>query len=91
MLKGATTLPSTRAELYSIRGRALAALGQTAEAGVAFEAAADDAHRYGFFLLEAFALRDLKVHVLDDMGHGEHGSRRVGAPHGEQASRCCGG
>ena len=25
-----------------------------------------------------FALRDLKLLVLDEMGHGEHGSRRLG-------------
>jgi hypothetical protein len=30
-------------------------------------------------LNEAFALRDLKVHVLDGMGHGAHGARRLGA------------
>eukprot|EP01051_Picozoa_sp_SAG22_P004184 SAG22_NODE_218_length_14885_cov_24.733699_5_plen_1447_part_00 len=43
-----------------------------------FEAAADEAHRYGFWLYEAFALRDLKVCVLDGLGHGEHGARRLG-------------
>eukprot|EP01046_Picozoa_sp_COSAG06_P047343 COSAG06_NODE_6869_length_2736_cov_1.640880_1_plen_864_part_01 len=79
LLEGGTLLPSTRIELYTIRGRALAALGRTAEASTAFEAAIDEAHRYGFFLHEAFAIRDLKVSVYNDAGHGEHGSRRLGA------------
>ena len=63
----------------SLQGRALAALGQTSAAAAAFERAAHEAHTYGLWLLEAFALRDLKLLVLDDLGHGDHGSRRLGA------------
>ena len=62
-----------------MRGRAHAALGHTAEAAAAFESAAEEAHRYGYFLWEVFALRDLKLLVLDGMDHSEHGSRRLGA------------
>ena len=45
----------------------------------AFEAATKEAHRYKLWLPEAFALCDLKRCVLDELGHGEHGSRRIGA------------
>eukprot|EP01043_Picozoa_sp_COSAG02_P068321 COSAG02_NODE_11303_length_1751_cov_5.776634_1_plen_227_part_00 len=63
----------------TVQANALAALDQKAEAIAAFEAAIDIAHRAQMFLYEAFALRDLKIHVLDVIGHGEHGSRRLGA------------
>ena len=76
---GGTTLPVTRVLLQSTQGRAHAALGHVAAAAAALEAAAKDAHRYELWLYEAFALRDLKLLVLDQMGHGEHGSRRLGA------------
>ena len=62
-----------------MQGRALAALGRTSEAASAFETAAEVAHDHGLWLYEAFALRDLKLCVLDAMGHGEHGARRLGA------------
>jgi hypothetical protein len=62
-----------------MQGRAHAALGHSTEAAASFELAAEEAHRYGYFLWEVFALRDLKLLVLDDMGHSEHGSRRLGA------------
>ena len=56
-----------------------AALGRAADAASAFEAAAKEAHRVGYHLYELFALRDLKLGVLDKLGHTEHGSRRLGA------------
>ena len=62
-----------------MQARAYVALDHTAEGAASFESAAEEAHRYGFFLWEVFALRDLKLLVLDEMGHGEHGSRRLGA------------
>ena len=62
--------PTVRVLAMSVQGRAFAALGRTADAAAAFEAAADEAHRYGLWLFEAFALRDLKLSVLDGMGHG---------------------
>eukprot|EP01051_Picozoa_sp_SAG22_P013399 SAG22_NODE_1496_length_4293_cov_1.736052_1_plen_744_part_00 len=71
--------PITRTMSLSLRARAHAALGQQSEAARDFETAAQEAHRVGLWLLEAFALRDLKLLVLDKMGHGEHGSRRLGA------------
>ena len=52
---------------------------RTSEAASAFEAAAEEAHQYGLCLLEVFAIRDLKLCVLDAMGHAEHASRRLGA------------
>ena len=79
LTKGGTPLPISRAVLCTLRGRVLASLGRSAEAGEALEAAAEEAHKYGLFLYEAFALRDLKTMVLDAMGHGESGSRRLGA------------
>ena len=45
--KAGTVLPVARVLLQSIQARALAALGRSSEAGRVFEAAADEAHRYG--------------------------------------------
>jgi hypothetical protein len=73
-----TVVPAERVLLQSIQARSLAALGRISDAAATFEAAAAEAHRYGLFLYEAFALRDLKVCALDGMGHGDHGSRRLG-------------
>jgi hypothetical protein len=77
--KARTTLPFVRVLLQSIQARALAALGRKAEAGASFEGAAHEARRCGLFLFEAFALRDLKVCVLDETCHAEQASRRLGA------------
>jgi len=79
LARAGTTLPIARAQSSVLKGRMLASLGRTAEAAATLEAAADEAHQYGLRLHEAFALRDLKLLVLDSMGHGEHGSRRLGA------------
>jgi hypothetical protein len=77
--KAGTTLNDTRILLQTAQARALARLGRVSNAGLVFEAAAEEAHRHGFWLYEAFCLRDLKIFVLDEMGHGSHASRRVGA------------
>lgn len=77
--RGGSRTPITRTIALSLEGRAHAALGQVSEAAQQLEAAAEHAHCYGLWLLEAFALRDLKLCVLDSMGHGEHGARRLGA------------
>ena len=76
--KAGTTLCTSRVLLMTIQANALAGLGRKAEAGAVFEAAADEAHRVGVFLYEVFALRDLKLHMLDGMGHSQHASRRLG-------------
>jgi hypothetical protein len=76
-----------------VKGRVFQQRGQTAEAAAAFEAAVAQAETVELPLLAAFALRDLKLLVLDGMGihkHGDgdggaaammsdHGSRRLGA------------
>ena len=62
-----------------MRGRMLAAQGKQAEAEAAFEEAIEMSHRTGLRLLEMFALRDLKKHVLDGDGRGEEGIRRLKA------------
>ena len=72
-------MPTSRGMMLTVKARALVALGRKGEAGMVFEAAAEEAHRHGLFLFAAFALRDLKVLLLDEMGHGDHGSRRLGA------------
>jgi hypothetical protein len=77
--KGGTISVVTRVLLMTIQANAFAALDQKAEAIVAFEATIDIAHRAELFLYEIFALRDLKMNLLDAMGHAEHGSRRLGA------------
>ena len=78
LTKAGSQLPGVIVLAHSMRGRALAALGRPAEAGKAFELAISEAHTCGLWLYEAFALRDLKIDVLDSMGHGEHGARRLG-------------
>ena len=77
--KGGGYLPATQILAHSVRGRALAALGEQMDAARELEAAVEMAHQYSYRLWEAFALRDLKLLVLDQMGHGDHGSRRLGA------------
>jgi hypothetical protein len=79
--KAGTIMPVARVMLLSMQARSLVALGRQAEAGRVFEAAAAEAHGYGLYLYEAFALRDLKLLVLDELSQsdGEHGSRRLGA------------
>lgn len=74
-----TRNPQTRALAMAIQGRSYAALGRTSDAAHALDAAAEVARTAGFWLLEAFALRDLKLLVLDPLGHGKHGSQRLGA------------
>ena len=78
LTKAGSQLPGVIVLAHSMRGRAVAALGRPAEAGKAFELAISEAHTCGLWLYEAFALRDLKIDVLDSMGHGEHGARRLG-------------
>eukprot|EP01045_Picozoa_sp_COSAG04_P006491 COSAG04_NODE_320_length_16877_cov_26.485401_2_plen_419_part_00 len=77
--RAGTHLPLSRLVASILRGRVLAALGRTADAGNALEAAAKEAHRLGVRFYEAQALMELKLLVLDPMGHGDHGSRRLGA------------
>ena len=79
LTKGGNFLPTTKALALNMRGRALAALGRHSEAATAFEAAVEEAHKYQLWLLCLFALRDLKLCVLDAVGHGVHGSRRIGS------------
>lgn len=83
LTKAGTMLPSNRAYLQSLSGRAYAALGRTTEAIVALESAASEANRSGFWLLEAYALRDLQLSVLEPTGHVERSQdntrRRLGA------------
>eukprot|EP01043_Picozoa_sp_COSAG02_P065409 COSAG02_NODE_9860_length_2089_cov_1.629648_1_plen_545_part_01 len=77
--RAGTRFPTSRVTSQLLRGRVLFSLGRTPEAAKALEGAAGEAHKFGFRLYEAYALRDLKLFVLDDMGHGDHASRRLGA------------
>ena len=74
-----TVNPSVRTLAHMVQGRAHAALGRAQAAADAFEAAVELADKYGLWLYQALALKDLKLCVLDRLGHGEHGSRRLGA------------
>jgi hypothetical protein len=77
--RGGDHKPSAHILGNCVKGRVLQQRGQTAEAAAAFEAAVAQGEAVGMPLLVAFALRDLKLHILDGMGHGDHGSRRLGA------------
>eukprot|EP01046_Picozoa_sp_COSAG06_P060468 COSAG06_NODE_12876_length_1317_cov_1.468801_1_plen_402_part_10 len=79
LLKAGTPLPMSRAVFSVLRGRVLASAGRRAEAGGALEAAAAAASGLGMWVTEAQALLELKLCVLDHIGHSEHGSRRLGA------------
>jgi len=82
LTKAGTHNPSDRIIACLILGRAHVALGHIAKGAAAFESAATQAHRYGYYLWECFALRDLKSLILDQkLGHSNdsdivHGSRR---------------
>eukprot|EP01048_Picozoa_sp_COSAG05_P022491 COSAG05_NODE_4522_length_1480_cov_1.152064_1_plen_419_part_01 len=76
--KAGCQTPATRIIALALEGRAYAALGRLGDAARALDAAAEESHQHELWLLELFALRDLKLSVLDQMGHGEHGSRRLG-------------
>ena len=74
-----STLPDVLAVGLLLRARAYAALGKRAEAAASFESSANMADRYQLWLLKALALRDFKLLILDEMGHGDHASRQLGA------------
>ena len=77
--KAGTLLPISRVSSQILRGHILASLERLPDAGKALETAAAEAHQYGVRLYEAQALLELKLCVLDHIGHSEHGSRRLGA------------
>jgi hypothetical protein len=76
---GGDPKPTSHIIGHSIKGRVMARRGDLKAAADAFEQAVSMSEKYELWLLTAFALRDLKLHVLDDLGHGDHGSRRLGA------------
>eukprot|EP01046_Picozoa_sp_COSAG06_P022819 COSAG06_NODE_1787_length_8398_cov_5.335944_5_plen_549_part_00 len=78
LTRAGTSLPGPRILFNILRGRVLAALDRVPEAADAFETAALSAHEYGIRMYEIFSLVDLKLCVLDHIGHGDHGLRRVG-------------
>ena len=78
-VRGSDHKPSAHILGNCVKGRVLQQLGKTVEAAAAFEAAVAQGEKVGLLLLVAFALRDLKLFILDGMGHGEHGSKRLGA------------
>ena len=76
-VRGGDHKPSLHILGNCVKGRVQQQLGQTAEAAAAFEAAVAQGEKVGMPLLVAFALRDLKLFILDRTGHGEHGSKRL--------------
>ena len=73
--------PILRTLALTLQGRAFVALGrQNLEvAAQKLEAAAKLACDTEMWMCEAIALRDLKLLVLDKIGHADHASRRLGA------------
>eukprot|EP01048_Picozoa_sp_COSAG05_P005354 COSAG05_NODE_315_length_11604_cov_8.336375_4_plen_489_part_00 len=76
---GGDPKPTSHILAHLVKGRILAQRGQTSAASTAFEAAAAQARALQLWLLEVLAVLDLKLFLLDDLGHGEHGARRLGA------------
>ena len=77
--RGGDSRPSSLTLGCCVRGRVMAQRGELRAAAAAFEEAVALSEKVGFWLLAVFALRDLKLCVLDATGHGDHGSRRLGA------------
>lgn len=73
-----TVAPINRISAHLVQGRAQASLRHFQAAADAFEAAVELADKHGLQLFQALALKDLKLCVLDPLGHSEHGSRRLG-------------
>ena len=73
-----TVAPHNRISGHLVQGRAQASLRHTQAAADAFEAAVQLADKHDLRLLQALALKDLKLCVLDPLGHSEHGSHRLG-------------
>eukprot|EP01046_Picozoa_sp_COSAG06_P043409 COSAG06_NODE_5682_length_3323_cov_3.426489_2_plen_973_part_01 len=64
---------------HCLRGRIMARRGQLKTAAEAFDKAVAIADRIDLPLLIALAMRDLQLCVLGELGHGDHGTRRLGA------------
>jgi hypothetical protein len=79
LTQGGTTIPSSVVMLKLLKGRSCAALGRAADAARELETVAELSQQYGYLLFEMYALRDLKLLVLDKTGQGELGARRLGA------------
>jgi tetratricopeptide (TPR) repeat protein len=69
--------PTTHTQTNALRGRVLASLGKKEQAEAALEEAIAIASKHGLWLLEMFALRDLKKHILDADGRGDEGTKRL--------------
>ncbi len=74
---GCDLRPTVHTQGHALHGRVLASMDRLDEAEAAFEEAVDIAHRTGLRLYEMFAIRDLKVHVLDKRGRSAEGMRRL--------------
>eukprot|EP01046_Picozoa_sp_COSAG06_P021451 COSAG06_NODE_1614_length_8932_cov_4.428507_1_plen_1634_part_10 len=77
-IRGGDHKPSAHILGNCVKGRVLHRRGQIKQAAAAFEAAVEQAEKAEMPLLVAFALRDLRL-LLDEIGHGDYGSRRLGA------------
>ena len=64
---------------FCLKGRVMARRGELQAAAGSFEEAVQLLEKHELWLLTAFALRDLKLCVLDEMGHGDHCAKRLGA------------
>ena len=78
LAKGGILAALPRILAHCVRGRVLAGQTQLEQATEAFEAAIKEAQTAGWRLLELFALRDLKLGVLDKTRKGDEGSQRIG-------------
>lgn len=76
--RGGETRPTSHILGHCVKGRVMARRGQLKAAAAAFEEAFEQAEKYGLWLLSVFALRDLKLCVLDVDGHDKHASARLG-------------
>ena len=74
---GGDVKPTSHILAFCLKGRIFQQRGQLKAAAAAFEAAVTEAEKHGLWLLVAFALRDLKLYMLDNLGHADHGARRL--------------
>eukprot|EP01047_Picozoa_sp_COSAG01_P054134 COSAG01_NODE_5878_length_3973_cov_1.477284_2_plen_367_part_00 len=77
--QGGCNLPQIHTRGYAVKGRILAVQGKLEEAEAALESAASIAAEVGLFLQGVLAVRDLKLHVLDQTERGTEGTARLKA------------
>lgn len=79
LCKAGSLCPITICKAHALKGRCLAALGKLQESEVAFELALTSIAGFELFFFDVLCLRDMKVHVFDQDGRTDEGTKRLKA------------